>query len=83
MTRRRLSLAMLSAILLWGVGTTTRMALAQQKGAQPPAELAEFFRPPEKYRNDFGAFRSPLGIALDGEMVDAFLLVRLIRDPGI
>ena len=27
---------------------------------KPPAELAEFFVPPEPYRSDFGAFRSPL-----------------------
>lgn len=26
---------------------------------QPPAELTEFFRPPEKYRDDYGTFRSP------------------------
>src|ERR1041384_2067695 len=25
-----------------------------------PAELAEYFAPPEKYRSDFGNFRSPL-----------------------
>ena len=107
---------------------------AQAQKTLPPAELAEFFQPPEKYSNDLGAYRSPLkfndgspvktaqdwqrrrteildtwhkamgpwpalidnpqvetvkvtrrenvtqhqlrlGIALDGEMVDAFLLV--------
>ena len=26
----------------------------------PPREIAPFFSPPEQYRNDFGAFRSPL-----------------------
>jgi dienelactone hydrolase len=44
------------------------MALAQKQGPHPPTELAEFFRPPEKYRNDFGAFRSPLRFA-DGSPV--------------
>jgi dienelactone hydrolase len=34
---------------------------AQEKNAPPPpAEIAEFFRPPEKYRDDLGTFRSPL-----------------------
>ena len=27
---------------------------------KPPVELVEFFRPPEKYRSEFGKFRSPL-----------------------
>src|SRR5882724_11546421 len=26
----------------------------------PPAELAQFFAPPEQYRSEFGKFRSPL-----------------------
>lgn len=34
----------------------------------PPADLAEFFRPPEKYRGDLGKFRSPLQFA-DGTTV--------------
>src|SRR5438093_10532233 len=34
----------------------------------PPAELGEFFVPPEKYRSDFGSFRSPL-IFADGSPV--------------
>lgn len=42
---------------------------AQEKTTpQPPAELAEYFRPPEKYRNDLGSFRSPLKFA-DGTPV--------------
>lgn len=45
----------------------TSQAVAQAK-IQPPAELAEYFRPPEKYRNDLGAFRSPLKFA-DGSPV--------------
>ena len=124
---------LLSMILLIGAIAPIRQARAQDK-VLPPAELAEFFRPPAKYRNDLGSFRSPLkfndgspvktaqdwqrrrteildtwhkamgpwpaliddpkvetvkttrrenvtqhqlrlGIALDGEMVDAFLLV--------
>jgi dienelactone hydrolase len=35
---------------------------------RPPAELAEFFRPPAEYREDFGRFRSPLVFA-DGTRV--------------
>jgi hypothetical protein len=42
---------------------------AQEKvDRPPPAELAEFFRPPEKYRTDFGSFRSPLKFD-DGSLV--------------
>ena len=42
---------------------------AQEKtDPQPPTELAEFFRPPEKYRNELGSFRSPLKFA-DGTAV--------------
>src|SRR5207249_9975867 len=37
-------------------------------GRTPPAELAEFFEPPQKYRSDFGPFRSPLEFA-DGTRV--------------
>jgi dienelactone hydrolase len=115
--------------LLWGLAEG-----GQPVTPAPPEGLAEFFRPPDKSRNDLGAFRSPLkfddgalaktpqdwqrrrreilstwhqamgewpaliknpevetvkttrrenvtqhhlrlGIALDGEMVDAFLLI--------
>src|SRR6266487_1738399 len=35
---------------------------------KPPAELAEFFAPPEQYRSDVGNFRSPLVFA-DGTRV--------------
>jgi hypothetical protein len=38
------------------------------KLGQPPVERAEFFAPPEKYRDDFGQFRSPLTFA-DGSRV--------------
>jgi dienelactone hydrolase len=37
---------------------------------QPPAELLPFFQPPEKYRGDFGKFRSPL-IFNDGSKVQS------------
>jgi hypothetical protein len=43
-------------------------ALARGKGPPPPADLAAFFRPPEKYRADLGSFRSPLQFA-DGTWV--------------
>jgi len=36
---------------------------AADEGPKAPAALAEYFEPPEKYRNDLGAFRSPLRFA--------------------
>jgi hypothetical protein len=33
---------------------------ARPNGPKPPAELVDFFTPPEKYRGDLGKFRSPL-----------------------
>lgn len=53
------------AITLQSVGGGQEKQTATPK---PPAELAEFFQPPEKYRNDFGKFRSPLLFA-DGTRV--------------
>src|SRR5882724_7462956 len=54
-------LGALGALNLW-------QAFAQEKvRLQPPAELAEFYRPPEKYRSDFGPFRSPMQFA-DGTL---------------
>ena len=43
---------------------------AQEKAnkPKPPVELAEFFHPPEKYREELGKFRSPLLFA-DGTVV--------------
>lgn len=41
---------------------------AEARQRKPPGELAEFFAPPEKYRSDFGSFRSPLVFA-DGTPV--------------
>jgi len=41
---------------------------ARSDDIKPPAELAEFFTPPEKYRGDLGKFRSPLLFA-DGTAV--------------
>lgn len=38
------------------------------KRLAPPADLAEFFRPPPQYRDEFGSFRSPLAFA-DGSRV--------------
>jgi len=40
----------------------------ERAGPKPPAEMAEYFRPPEKYRGDLGKFRSPLLFA-DGTTV--------------
>jgi hypothetical protein len=53
-------------ILGWTVAD--RLESQERTGPLPPNELAEFFRPPEKYRDDFGAFRSPLKFA-SGTMV--------------
>jgi len=48
------------------------VACGQEPGLAPttdvPADLAAFFAPPEKYRSDFGRFRSPLLFA-DGRQV--------------
>lgn len=43
-------------------------APARPNPGRPPAELAEFFAPPETYRSEFGDFRSPL-IFADGTKV--------------
>ena len=45
-------------------------AARKEQLPRPPAELAPFFEAPEKYRNDFGTFRSPL-IFNDGSRVKA------------
>src|SRR4029077_17819014 len=50
---------MLVTILL-ATGDGSPKAVAQAQALRPPAELAESFRIPEKYRDDFGSFRSPL-----------------------
>jgi dienelactone hydrolase len=57
--RRAAAAVLLSMILLTGAAAPMRQARAQDR-IQPPAELAEFFQPPEKYRNELGDFRSPL-----------------------
>jgi hypothetical protein len=50
----------LLATVLLTTGDVSPSAFAQTQGLRPPAELAEFFRTPEKYRDDLGSFRSPL-----------------------
>lgn len=45
-----------------------RPEAVESEPGRPPTELAEFFAPPEKYRSDFGEFRSPLLFA-DGTRV--------------
>jgi hypothetical protein len=61
----RLFFGMVLIIALLGVASSLRAA---DDGPKPPAELAEFFQPPEKYRSDLGQFRSPLLFA-DGKRV--------------
>lgn len=68
MTIRQLSIATLLVLFLGKTGDASTMILAQEKGPQPPTELAKFFLPTEKYRSDFGSFRSPLQFA-DGTLV--------------
>jgi dienelactone hydrolase len=68
MTIRQLSIATLLVLFLGKTGDVSTRILAQEKGSQPPTELAKFFRPPEKYRSDLGSFRSPLQFA-DGTLV--------------
>lgn len=62
----------LSSFLFLGIAVLADDALADDAPARrvPPADLAEFFRPPEKYRDDFGTFRSPLLFA-DGTKVQS------------
>jgi hypothetical protein len=57
----------LLAIIL-AVGNLDRTPAQEKAKRLPPADLAEYFRPPDKYRDDFGSFRSPLKFA-DGTMV--------------
>ena len=45
-----------------------RMSASQQQLPEPPAGIAEFFEPPQKYRSDLDGFRSPLLFA-DGTPV--------------
>src|SRR4051812_7750851 len=58
MTKRILCIVFGACLMLkiqaWGQPAQDKVAL------QPPTDLAEFFRPSEKYRSDFGPFRSPL-----------------------
>jgi hypothetical protein len=50
----------LSCVLLFfGLSGAVRAQVARP-GPKPPAELAQFFVMPERYRSDFGTFRSPL-----------------------
>jgi dienelactone hydrolase len=60
-------IAVVLLLALTAAAAPTNQALAQVK-IQPPADLAEFFRPPEQYANDLGSFRSPLKFA-DGTPV--------------
>jgi hypothetical protein len=66
----RLSTVCLLILVLVGVGEGLHFPAAaeQNRESPPPGELAEFFRPPEKYRSELGAYRSPLRFA-DGTMV--------------
>lgn len=61
--------------VFWGVllaavvgGSSAGGQEAAPAAPKPPAELAEFFQPPAKYRDDLGPFRSPLRFA-DGTTV--------------
>lgn len=59
------------AILLLAFSTLTEGSASaddKNQNPQPPAELAEFFRPPDRYKTDLGKFRSPLLFA-DGQQV--------------
>jgi len=61
---------------LWSAGVDNASGLplspaeAKQGSPNPPAELALFFQPPEKYRSDLGTFRSPL-IFANGKRVQS------------
>jgi len=49
-------------------GNAVPVSPVERRSRNPPAELAEFFAPPEQYRSDVGNFRSPLVFA-DGTRV--------------
>ena len=53
---RRVCIVVIAAI---GVTALTRVGVAQDKDLKPPAELAEFFRPPEKYRDELRRISLP------------------------
>ena len=64
---RNLSIGLLFC-LICGCAANRDFHAAAERLPNPPADLAPFFRPPERYRNDFGSFRSPL-IFDDGSRV--------------
>ena len=53
---------------VWPLEPPKQPAATGRGDRQPPAELAPFFRPPDRYRSDYGRFRSPLQFA-DGTRV--------------
>jgi dienelactone hydrolase len=55
-------------VILLALALSTTADVLSAINHNPPAELREFFAPPEKYRSDFGNFRSPL-IFADGTPV--------------
>ncbi len=59
--------AVLGAVLLMA-GSVPLCGAPGGENRKPPPELAQFFRPPEKYRSDLGKYRSPLLFA-DGTQV--------------
>jgi dienelactone hydrolase len=61
--------AFLAWIVLGTLAGPSPLVHAQGSVAsKPPADLAEFFKPPEKYRKELGSFRSPL-LFTDGSAV--------------
>jgi hypothetical protein len=60
--------ATILACLVLGAASWFPAPAQEVSDRRPPAELAEFFRPPEKVRDELGAFRSPLTFA-DGTPV--------------
>jgi len=48
------------AVAAFGFAAEFASTAEPPEASRPPAELAGFFAPPEKYRSEFGSFRSPL-----------------------
>src|SRR5438552_6074526 len=60
------------AVAAFGFAAEFAHTAESPEASTPPAELAGFFAPPEKYRSDFGRFHSPL----------VFAHGRLVRTPA-
>ena len=59
------------AVAAFGFAAEFASTAEPPEASRPPAELAGFFAPPEKYRSEFGSFRSKNPQYRHGENVAA------------